>query len=52
LILTVKVEAVIVAAFIASLKTTVIFAAGETAVAPLVGTVLVTAGATASTVQV
>jgi hypothetical protein len=36
----------------ASLKTAVMFAAGETAVAPLVGTVLVTVGAMASTVQV
>lgn len=52
LILTLKVDVVIVVAFIASLKTAVMLAAGETPAAPLTGTVLVIVGATASTVQV
>ena len=52
LILTVKVEVAMVAAFIPSLKTAVMLAAGETPVAPLVGIVLVTVGGMASTVHV
>lgn len=52
LILTVNVEFVIVAASIPSLKTAVMFVAGEIPLAPLVGTVLVTVGGMASTVQV
>lgn len=52
LILTLKVNVVIVVAFIASLKTTFMFAAGDTSVAPLVGTVLVTVGGIVSTVHV